>query len=285
MSRYLTRTRNRIWTQPLAYAVVIFGAVLMIYPVIWMLSASFKPLDETFTSPSLIPQTWTLENYSEGWNALDYPFDVFFVNSFIVCIGAAIGNIISCSLAAYAFARINFKFKNFWFLIMLGTIMLPYHAIVVPQYILFKNLDWINTYLPLIVPKFLATDAFFIFLLVQFIRAIPRDLDDAAKIDGCNHFQMYARIILPLATPALATTAIFTFIWTWGDFFTQLIFLNDQSVYTVPVALRTFLDSTGISAYGQLFAVSIISLIPIIGFFIIFQRLLIEGTATSGIKG
>jgi len=278
-------TRQKIWTQPLIHAIIILGAVIMVYPVIWLITASFKPLNETFNNAGLFPKTWTLDNYVQGWSALDYTFDVFFVNSFIVCLGAVIGNVISCSMAAYAFARVRFKFKGFWFMLMLGTIMLPYNVVVVPQYVLFKDFGWVNTFLPLIVPKFLATDTFFIFLLVQFIRAIPRDLDDAAKIDGCNHVQMYLRIILPLATPALATTAIFTFIWTWSDFFTQLIFLNDQATYTVPVALRTFLDSSGVSAYGQLFAISVISLIPILGFFITFQRLLIEGAATPGIKG
>jgi len=285
MIHQVGRTKQQVWTRTLTHAVIIIGAVLMLYPVLWLISASFKPLNETFTGGGLLPHTWTLSNYTDGWNALDYSFDVFFLNSLIVCLGAVVGNVVSCSLAAYAFARINFKFKAFWFMLMLGTIMLPYNVIVVPQYVLFKDFGWINTFLPLIVPKFLATDAFFVFLLVQFIRAIPRDLDNAAKIDGCNHFQMYLRIILPLAMPALATTAIFTFIWTWSDFFTQLIFLNDQSVYTVPVALRTFLDGTGVSAYGQLFAVSVISLIPIFGFFIAFQRLLIEGVASSGIKG
>ncbi len=285
MIHQVGRTKQQVWTRTLIHAVIIIGAVLMLYPVLWLIGASFKPLNETFTNIGLLPRTWTLSNYTDGWNALDYSFDVFFLNSLIVCLGAVVGNVVSCSLAAYAFARINFKFKAFWFMLMLGTIMLPYNVIVVPQYVLFKDFGWINTFLPLIVPKFLATDAFFVFLLVQFIRAIPRDLDNAAKIDGCNHFQMYLRIILPLAMPALATTAIFTFIWTWSDFFTQLIFLNDQSVYTVPVALRTFLDGTGVSAYGQLFAVSVISLIPIFGFFIAFQRLLIEGVASSGIKG
>jgi multiple sugar transport system permease protein len=285
MLQRLPHTEQRNWTRLLIHIVIIAGAILMVYPVIWLLSASFKPQTETFSNAGLLPQTWTLDNYVQGWSALDYTFDVFFVNSFLVCLGAVVGNVLSCSMAAYAFARLRFKFKGLWFILMLGTIMLPYNVIVVPQYVLFKDLGWINSFLPLIVPKFLATDAFFIFLLVQFIRGIPRDLDDAAKIDGCNHFQMYLRIIIPLALPALATTAIFTFIWTWSDFFTQLIFLDDQSVYTVPVALRTFLDSSGVSSYGQLFALSILSLLPIFGFFIAFQRLLIEGVATSGIKG
>src|SRR5207248_7520835 len=163
---------------------------------------------------------------------------------------------LSCSMAAYAFARLRFKYSAFWFALMLGAIMLPHHILIVPQYILFKNLGWINTFLPMVVPKFFATDAFFIFLMIQFIRGIPTELDEAAKMDGCSLFGFYWRVILPLSLPALVTTAIFTFIWTWNDFFSQLIFLNDESLYTIPVALRSFLDSTGDSAYGQLFAMS-----------------------------
>jgi hypothetical protein len=177
-------SKVRILTGPFIHIIIIAGAIVMIYPIIWLLSASFKPMDEIFSSTSLLPQSWTFDNYPQGWTALDYSFDVFFVNSFLVCLGAVIGNVVSCSLAAYAFARVRLRLKAIWFTIMLGTIMLPYNVIVVPQYVLFKNFGWINSFLPLIVPKFLATDAFFIFLLVQFIRAIPHDLDDAAKIDA-----------------------------------------------------------------------------------------------------
>lgn len=277
----LPKKLNRL----LIYIVVTLGALIMFYPLFWMISASFKPEDLIFTNPGLFSPQWTLQNYSDGWSALDYPFAQFFLNSFIVCLGAVIGNVLSCSMAAYAFARLRFRFKPFWFALMLGSIMLPAHTLIVPQYILFKNLGWVNTFLPMIVPKFLATDAFFIFLMIQFIRGIPAELDDAAKMDGCGMFNFYWRVIIPLALPALVTTAIFTFIWTWSDFFTQLIFLNDESLYTIPLALRVFLDSTGNSAYGQLFAMSLLSLVPIIGFFLAFQRLLLDGISTSGLKG
>jgi multiple sugar transport system permease protein len=178
----------------------------------------------------------------------------------------------------------EFPLKRLWFAIMLGSIMLPLHVIIVPQYILFSKLDWINTFLPLVVPKFLATDAFFIFLMVQFIRSLPRELDEAAAVDGCGHFGIFWRIVLPLSVPALATTAIFTFIWTWNDFFSQLIFLTDPDMYTVPVALRAFLDSTSRSAWGPLFAMSILSLGPIFGFFLAGQKYLVQGIATTGLK-
>ncbi len=279
--RLLPKRASRILT----YIFVTALALVMIYPLIWMISASFKPEDYIFAGFGLSSPQWTLLNYTDGWNALNYPFTQFFVNSLIICLGAMLGNIISCSMAAYAFARLRLKFKSFWFALMLGSIMLPAHALIVPQYILFKNLGWINTFLPMIVPKFFATDAFFIFLMIQFIRNIPLELDDAAKMDGCGMFNFYWRIIMPLALPALVTTAIFTFIWTWNDFFTQLIYLNDTSLYTIPLALSTFLDSTGTSAYGQLFAMSLLSLIPIIGFFLAFQRLLLDGISTSGLKG
>ncbi len=280
-TRLLSKRVNRILT----YILVSGLALIMLYPLIWMISASFKPEDAIFANLGLSSPQWTLQNYTDGWNALNYPFTQFFVNSLIICLGAMVGNVISCSMAAYAFARLRIKFRSFWFALMLGSIMLPAHALIVPQYILFKDLGWINTFLPMIVPKFLATDAFFIFLMIQFIRNIPLELDDAAKMDGCGLFNFYWRIIMPLALPALVTTAIFTFIWTWSDFFTQLIYLNDTSLYTIPLALSTFLDSTGTSAYGQLFAMSLLSLVPIIGFFLAFQRLLLDGISTSGLKG
>jgi len=259
--------------------------IVMLYPVIWMLSSSFKTPDEMFTNPGLIPQEWTLDNYVQGWTGLAYSFDRYFLNSAIVAVAAVLGNLFSCSLAAFAIARLRFRGSRWVLGIVLLTIMLPYHVVVVPQYVMFSSLGWVNTFWPLILPKFLATDAFFIFLMVQFIRALPRELDEAARLDGCGPFGIYFRVILPLTTPALATTAIFTFIWTWNDFFTPLIYLNDPATHTVPIALRTFLDSTGQSSYGPLFAMSLLALGPIVGFFLVAQRYLIDGIATTGAKG
>jgi len=168
---------------------------------------------------------------------------------------------------------------------MLGTLMLPHHVILIPQYILFRELGWIDTYLPFVIPKLLATDAFFVYLLTQFFRAIPRELDEAARIDGCGHLRIFWQVILPLSKPALATAAIFSFIYSWNDFFTALIYLIDPELYTVPIALRAFIDTTSNSAFGALFAMSVVSLIPVLGVFIAFQKLLVEGIATTGMKG
>ncbi len=268
----------------LAHALLIGFALLMLYPVLWMLSSSLKPTADIFSQPGLIPSRVTGDNYPDGWTALPRDFGAYIRNSLVVVVGSILGNLFACSLAAYAFARLDFRFKKFWFGVMLATMMLPIHVVIVPQYILFSEVGWINTYWPLIVPKLLATDGFFIFLMVQFIRGIPIDLDEAARIDGAGHFTIFWRIILPLSVPALATTAIFTFIWTWNDFFSQLIFLTDPSMYTVPVALRTFLDATSQTPWGPVFAMSIVSLAPVFAFFLAGQRYLVRGIATTGLK-
>jgi len=259
-------------------------ALVMLYPVIWMVVSSLRPGNEIFRDPGILVKDLEIANYRVGWNALTEPFTRYLLNSAVVVLGAILGNLVSCSMAAYAFARLDFTAKKFWFAIMLLSIMLPIHVVIVPQYILFSQAGWINTFLPLIVPKLLATDAFFVFLMVQFIRGIPRELDEAARIDGCGRGGIFLRVILPLMVPALATTAIFTFIWTWNDFFSQLIYLTDPKMYTVPVALRSFVDATTSTSWGSMFAMSVVSLIPVFLAFLLGQRFLIKGIATTGIK-
>jgi multiple sugar transport system permease protein len=266
------------------YAVLVAGALLMIYPFVWMVLSSFKSDEEIFSNPAALPTHFGLDNYIQGWTSSNPSFTRYFVNSFVICLGAVIGNVLACSLTAFAFARLRFPLKGLLFTIMLLTLMLPSHALLIPQYVLYVRLDWVNTYLPLIVPKFLATDAFFIFLIIQFIRTIPRELDEAATIDGCSTFAIYRHIIFPLLRPAIVTTIIFTFIWTYNDFFSQLIYLTSPQSLTVPVALRSLVDSSG-GAYAQLLAMSVLSLVPTFIVFLAFQRRLVEGISTSGLKG
>jgi multiple sugar transport system permease protein len=266
------------------HALLIAVALVMLYPVLWMVVSSLRPNEDIFTSPGLFIDTFDFSHYPDGWNALSQPFGSYLANSVLVVVGSVIGNLLSCSLAAYAFARLQFRAKKLAFVAMLVTIMLPIHVLIIPQYVFFAQLGWINTYLPLIVPKFLATDAFFIFLMVQFIRGIPRELDEAARIDGAGHLRIFGQIMLPLMVPALATTAIFTFIWTWNDFFSQLIFVTKPDLYTVPVALRSFIDSQSRSDFGALFAMSIVSLVPVFLVFLFGQKFLLRGIATTGGK-
>jgi multiple sugar transport system permease protein len=267
-----------------AHVLLIGASILMLYPLLWLLAASVRPQQEIFSSPSIIPSEISFDAFVRGWNGVRVSFSVFFANSFVIAILAVVGNLITCSLAAYSFARLEFFGRKFWFALMLMTLMLPYQVVLIPQYILFRQLGWVDTILPLVAPKFLAVDAFFIFLMVQFFRGIPRELDEAAQMDGCSPWRVYWKIMLPLSLPVMTTAAIFTFIWTWDDFFAPLIYLNDMKQYTVMLGLRTFLDSTGESDYGGLFAMSVLSLVPIFLFFLAFQRLLIEGIATTGMK-
>ena len=222
----------------------------MLYPLIWMLASSFKPEDEIFSSASLWPsQLQPRRLCARLVRAAGELRPLLRQLGDRRRSSRVIGNVLTCSLAAYAFARLKFRGRDFWFALMLGTLMLPYHVTLIPQYVLFLNLDWVNTFLPLVVPKFLAADAFFIFLLMQFFRSIPRELDEAAMIDGCGPWRIYWKIILPLSLPALATAAIFTFIWTWDDFFGPLVYLNDMAQLhgaARPAQLRRFDRQVGL---------------------------------------
>ncbi|MEO3800882.1 carbohydrate ABC transporter permease [Nonomuraea sp. B1E8] len=258
--------------------------LLMLYPLVWMIVSSLKPDHLVLTEPGLIPSEITFDNFVEGWHALNRPFSVFFLNSLVVTVGAIIGNLFSCSLTAFALARLEFRMRKVYLAITLLSVMLPMHVLVIPQYIFFSQFDLVNTYYPLLVPKFLATDAFFIYLMVQFIRTIPRDLDRAAWIDGSGPFRTFWYVILPLMRPALVTTTIFTFIWTWNDFFVPLIYLTSPKMFTVPVALNSMVDSESQGGVGMLFAMSLVSLLPVLIFFAVAQKQLIRGIATTGLK-
>ncbi|WP_088102018.1 carbohydrate ABC transporter permease [Halalkalibacter urbisdiaboli] len=268
------------------YVFVIAFGFVMIYPILWMFSGSLKPASEIFSRTlSLIPSTFVWENYPVGWEGFGKTgFDIFFRNSMIVTSLVVIGTIMSSSIVAYGFARLNFKFKGVLFACLMATIMLPVQITLIPQYILFHNIGWVNTFLPLIVPAFLGGTPFFIFLLIQFIRGIPRELDEAAIIDGCSTFSVFWRIILPLLKPALVTVAIFSFMWSWDDFLSQLIYLNNINLQTVTLGLRNFMDADGNTSWGPLLAMSSLSLLPQFILFAFFQKYLVEGIATTGLK-
>jgi len=267
-------------------ALLIVVLAFVLYPLLWMVGSSLKSPTEVVSNLSIIPQEVTWANYPDGWNYIQgLSFGRFFVNSTLIALATVVANAASCLVAAYAFARLQFRLRKFWFAIMIGTLLLPSHVLIVPQYVMFNYFRWVDTPLPLIVPKLLATEAFFVFLMVQFMRGIPRELDDAAKIDGCSPYGVFRHIILPLSRPALVTTAIFSFIWTWNDFFTQLVYLPSPTSYTVPIGLRLFIDSSGQTSLGPMFAMSVLSLLPVFFFFLAFQRMLVQGINTSGLKG
>lgn len=279
-----TRTVARLTA---THLFIIALGLLMVYPVAWMIISSFKPNNMIFSDPGLIPKAVTIENYITGWKGYaGVTFGKFFINSLLMCAGAVLGNLIACTMAAYAFARLKFVGRKFWFAIMMITLMLPGHVTIVPRYILFNTFGWVGSYLPIIVPKFLATDAFFVFLLVQFMRSLPKEMEEAAIIDGCGKTGVLLRIIVPLATPALVTTALFTFLWTWDDFFNHLLYLTNPQIFSVSRALRTFIgDSGAVANWGGALAMSTLSLLPPFILFFALQKYFVAGIATTGIKG
>jgi multiple sugar transport system permease protein len=271
----------------LVFHLIVGGfCLIMIYPILWLVSSSLKGPSEIWTTVTqLIPEEFAFQNYVDGWKGFGgITYATFFKNSFIVSGLGTIFSVMSSAIVAYGFARIRFKGRNFWFTCMLITLMLPGQVLLVPQYIIFQKLGWLNTYLPLLVPR-LAGGAFFIFLIMQFIRGIPKELDEAAQIDGSSRAGIFFRIIMPLIQPAMITAAIFSFYWTWDDFFAPLIYLSDPRLYTISLALRAMSDPNSVTNWGAIFAMATLSLVPVFAIFIFFQRYLVQGISTTGLKG
>jgi multiple sugar transport system permease protein len=266
-------------------AALFLGALVMVYPLIWLIAASLKPEVEIFSNLGIFAERYTFENYVNGWNSLEVSFGTFILNSAIVAVLTVAGTVLSCSLAAFAFAILKPRGAKILFAVLLGSIMLPLHVVIIPQYVLFNKLGWVGSILPLVVPKFFAVDALFVFIVVQFMRGIPAALVEAARMDGASNWRLYRDIIVPLSVPALVTIGLLSFLFAWNDFFSQLIYLNDVRQYTIPVGLRLYLDSLGNSDFGALLAMSTVSILPMMLIFAAFQRYFVEGIATSGLKG
>lgn len=286
LPRQRSRSRRKtIGTVFWVIGIAVLTAVVL-YPLFWMISASFKPSAEFGSNQGFLPENPTIDNYFKVMEGVaGIPTWKFFWNSLLLGVGAVIGTVISSSMAAYAFARLDFKGRPLFFTVMIGTLLLPFHVLIIPQYMIFRNLELIDTFFPLLIGKFLAAEAFFVFLMVQFIRNLPKELDEAARIDGCGHARVYFSITLPLIKPALITSSIFAFIWSWNDFLGPLLYLNSPDMYPLPLALRIFNDQSSASDYGATVAISVLALLPVMLFFMIFQRFLVDGVATQGLKG
>lgn len=270
------------------YHVLVFSAgIIMIYPLIWMFMSSFKETKTIFqTAGNLIPNPFTIQNYINGLKGFaKVSFMTFFKNSLFISVVATVGTVISSAVVAYGFARFKFRGRNLLFAAMLLSMMLPAQVLMIPQYLWYQKLGWVGSYLPLIVPYFFAIQGFFVYLMTNFIDGIPKELDEAAKIDGCSYPQIFIRVILPLITPALVTGAIFSFMWRWDDFLSALLYVNKSALYPVSLALKLFCDPGSSSDYGAMFAMASLSILPSVLIFIFFQKYLVEGISTSGLKG
>ena len=256
------------WQSLLYHGLILVMGIIMLYPILWLIASSFKTHSEIFQNVcSLIPRQFNFDNYIQGWKGFgSISFYTFFKNSFIITITVTLGQVATAAVVAYGFARVKFVDKKFWFILMLSTMLLPQEVLMIPQYIFFNTLGWTNTFKPLIIPRFLAMP-FFIFLTYQFIQGIPIELDEAARIDGCGEYAIFFRIILPNITPALITTFIFQFYWTWDDFLGPLLYIQSSNLYPVSMALKLFADPNSVTNWGAMFAMSVLSLLPI---FIVF---------------
>lgn len=282
MMNYKTK---HIITQTVFHIIVILLGFLMLYPILWMVSNSFKENFEIFNSSSLIPQSFRFDNYARGWRFNNsVTFTTFFYNSFYYTILATLGAVMASALVAYGFARVPFRGRSFWYGAMFLTMMIPYQVVMVPQFIIFHRIGWINSFKPLVIPQFGGLP-FFIFLMVQFIRQIPYELDDSAKIDGCNRFMIFSKILFPLIKPAVITSTIFSFYWRWDDFLGPLLYLNRPRLFTVSLALRMFSDPMTSTDWSAIFAMGTLSLLPVLIIFIIFQKYIVQGLVTTGLKG
>ena len=270
----------------ITYLFLVILAILLLYPLCWLFLSSFKSDLEVFGTINIFPKVFHWENYVNGWKGIgQFTFGYFLWNSTQLTCLTVLATLISSTIVAYGFARFSFILKKQFFALMISTLMLPNTIIIVPRYILFRNLGWINSYLPFIIPTLFATAPFFTFLMVQFFRSLPKELDESAKMDGCNSFITLIKILIPLCKPAIFSITIFQFIWTWNDFFNCLIYINSVRKYTVSLGLRMFLDATSGSNYSGMLSMSMLSIIPCIIIYSVSQRYFVEGIATTGIKG
>lgn len=270
----------------LSYLVIAVIGLVLLYPILWMFFAAFKTNDEIFGSTKLLATHYSFQNFIDGWRGSGtMTYAVYFWNTFRLVIPVTLLTLVSSTLVAYGFARFNFPFKKALFSLLIATLMLPNAVIIIPRYTLFAKFGWIDTFIPFYALAALACYPFFIFMLVQFLRGIPRDLDESAYIDGCGTFRTLMQIILPLMKPSLFSAALFQFMWTYNDYFNSLIFINSGKKYTVSLALRLSLDSESVINWGKIMATSFVVVLPLILLFFMAQKYFVEGIATSGLKG
>lgn len=281
----MKKIRKKTSQKLLTLLMFLFG-ICMIYPLIWMFFASFKTNNEIYTGTRLLPETVDFSGIIKGWKSTgQYTYTDYFKNTFIMVIPTVILTVISSTLIAYGFARFKFKGHNILFKIMLSTLMVPSSVLIIPRYLLYRDLNWLNTYMPFWATAALGCNSFFIYQEVQFMRGIPMELDEAAKIDGCGSFRILVRILVPVLKPSLISVCIFQTIWTWNDFMNPLIYINSVSKYPVSLALRLGLDVASTAEWNQIMAMAFISIIPLVILFFALQKYFVEGVATSGLKG
>ncbi|WP_313070740.1 carbohydrate ABC transporter permease [Lacrimispora sp.] len=282
----MLKKRNKTARQLIDYGVIFVIGVVLLYPIIWMFFSTFKSNDEIFGSIRLLPKSFSLDYYTEGWRGNGkVSYARFFVNTFMLVLPTTILTVVSSALVAYGFARFRFPGKRILFAVLIATLMLPNSVIIIPRYALYNKFHWVNTYLPFYAPAVLACYPFFTYMLIQFLRGLPRELDESAYIDGCGTFRTFMQVLLPLMKPALFSAGLFQFLWTYNDYFNSLIFINSVKKFPISLALRMSLDAESVVQWGKVMAMAFVAVVPVMLLFFAAQKYFVEGIATSGIKG
>ncbi|MGN1367226.1 MAG: carbohydrate ABC transporter permease [Aristaeellaceae bacterium] len=293
----------------LSYLLIIIIGCVLIFPIVWMFCAAFKTNEEIFGSTALLPRAWTaagyqawlaendggtfgqyfvhiFHNFAEGWLGTGKnSYATYFMNSFVLVVPTVILTLISSTLVAYGFARFEFPGKKLLFGVLIGTLMLPNAVVIIPRYAMYAKWGWVDTYMPFYVPAALAAAPFFVYMMIQFMRGLPRELDESAYIDGCSTFRTLVQILIPLMIPALFSAGLFQFMWTYNDYFNSLVFINSATKYTVSLGLRLSLDGESVVNWGKIMACATIAVLPLIVLFFAAQKYFVEGIATTGLKG
>ena len=286
-SRLLSvQKRRRALSLAFRYTILVAVGFLMLYPLIWLIGASFKTNSEIFAGAGFLPESPTFDGYVKGWEtSTPYTFGRFFWNTFLIIAPKTVFTVISCAAVAYGFARFDFPGKKILFASLIATLLLPNVVTRIPQYLLFSKLGWLDTYLPLWVPSAFAGDAFFVFMLVQFLRSIPRDMEEAARVDGANSLQTLLYVVVPMLTPAMISVALFQFMWTMNDFLGPLIYVSSVDKFPVSLALKLSIDTAEAFEWNRILAMSVLTLIPSLVVFFMAQKYFIEGISAGGVKG
>ena len=268
------------------YLIIAVIGLVLLYPIIWMFFSTFKSNEDIFGSTRLLPSVWHFENYVEGWKGSSrLTYTTFFINTFKLVVPTTLLTVASACLAAYAFARFDFPCKGLLFSVLIGLMMLPGAVVIIPRYLLYNQFHWIDTYMPFYIPALLCCNSFFPYMLIQFLRGIPKELDESAYMDGCSTFRTLVSILLPLMKPALFSAGLFQFLWTYNDYFNSLIFINSVKKYTISLALRLSVDAESVVVWGRVMAMACVAVLPLVLLFFAAQKYFVEGIATSGLKG
>ena len=279
-----SQKKAKLAARIVTYFVLIAAAVICLFPFIWMISTSFKPMSDIYKMPpTLFPENGTVENFVEGWKGAN--FQLYFKNTAVITFLATVGTVLSSSVVAYGFARFQSRCSKLLFMVLLGTMMLPTQVTLIPQYLLYYKLGMVDTIWPLIIPSWLGGGAFNIFLFIQFFRTLPKELDEAAKIDGANSLQVFTRILRPAVKPVMLAVLVMALVYNWNDFFNPLIYLNSNDKFTIAIGLQFFKGSQGNVQVGQMMSMALVSLLPVLVIFATCQKYFIQGIKMSGLKG